>query len=49
MHMWMIILLLCIHSECPTNTDVWNIEWPSTVAGGVSSQPCPDSQGEHFI
>ena len=39
------ITYVATHSGCPRDTDAWNIEWPSTLAGNISSQPCPGSQG----
>ena len=33
------------YSGCPTDVDIWNIEWQSTDAGNTSSQSCPGSQG----
>ena len=43
------LFLCCTYSGCPTNIDIWNIEWPLTHVGNTSSQSCPDSQGKQII
>ena len=31
-----------VHTGCPYGPDdVWNIIWPNTPGGSISSQPCP--------
>ena len=37
------------YSGCPRDTDAWNIEWPLTDVGSISSQSCPGSQGKQIL